>query len=324
MTTKTTLRQNCTTVLDGLGSSKFQIENTITLVALGDLPGPSIFVFQLVTATEPKNDVFLRIGSIQDITNTPTGRDAALITGSATYLSTGFTVRYDDVSTATAAKQLIQSRVDQLIADWRLYNAAFVSPDLSTYPLQDAGLVAAKKAAYSAAKTAKAAADAAVLAMAADLTVKQAAATAAAEKQVHYLADSTECVAVKATVVNLAAAETSFRAAAQAFLAAVNAAATLAEAQAATTAFTAAVTLEATALQAPLQALSTSLTASCSSKAAAAGTAAGAAAIANAAIGAAQRNAILAQQTATTAQTTLETALSEAVAVCPTFDPAAA
>lgn len=322
MTQKTTLAQTCTTAADALGSIRFQIDNTVTVVAAGDLPTKCVFVYQLGTPNDPKSDTFLRVGTVQDITNTVIGREAALLTQKATYLAAGFTISYADIATAVTAKQLIQARVDQLIADWRLYSLSFSGDATVELPLQDASRVQAKKDAYAAAKVAKATADAAVVVASAALLEKTSAASLAAEKQLLYQTLSTQCSAVTTAVTGIVSAEATLRTAAQSFRAGVASAATLAEAQLLAASFAATLATADTTLHAPLLALQTTLTTDCASRQQAAVSAAGERATADAAIGAAQRTAILARQTAQTAQTAQESALAEALAICPSFDPA--
>ena len=322
MTTKTTLDQNCTSIYDALGSTRFQVANNLSYVAPGDLPSQAVFVFQLGTAADPKTDAFLRIGSIQDITTMVIGRDNAISTQQLTYLATGFTVVYSDVATATAAKQLIQSRLEQLITDWQTYNTSFASSS-TTYPLQDASLVTAKKDAYVAARTAKTAADAAAATAAAAVTAAQTVSANAAATQALKQSIYSDCTSTQTIVSGLVTGEAAFRAAAQAFLTAVNSsAATISSAQLAAIAFSNAIAAETTNLQMPLQALSASFTTKCAQKQTDLNAASTARVVADTAINTAQRTAILTQQTAATAQTTLEGALADAVAVCPTFDPA--
>ena len=131
----TTLGQYCTVFLDTLGVQKYSIVSSIEAVLAGDLPvfGPSpytspIFVHQIVTSNDPKADIFLRVGNVADLTTIPPSREAALTANQTLYLSTEFTVIYDDIAVASQAKPLIQQRVDNLIADWHLYNEQFLAP----------------------------------------------------------------------------------------------------------------------------------------------------------------------------------------------------
>lgn len=321
---KTTLEQTLALTKDGLGSTRFQVSSTLSYVLDGDLPNGSIFVYQIGTITDPKSDVFLRIGDLQDITTLIIGRDAALLNGAATYIANGFTVEYSDVSTANAAKLLIQSRIDQLIADWRLYSTAFLTGNETLFPLQDASLVAAKKDAYVAAKKAKDVADLAVLAKATVVTTKQAAAVAAAEKQTLLQTISTECTTTKNALTAMVSPEQAFMTYVAGVVATLNAFTSdpaLATVKSIATGLEAARVTAYSLVQIPLQTLTTDVTSSCVNKSAAALAAAGARAVADASIASAQRDAILAQQTANTAQTAVESALADAIAVCPTFDP---
>ena len=128
MTTPTTLGQHCTVYLDAASVQHFKIESSVDQVLPGDLPASNIFVFQVVAPLDPKADVFLRVANVADLTLLPQGRESAVGAGTTYYLATAFTVTYDDIATASQAKLLIQQRVDNLIADWRAYNASFLAP----------------------------------------------------------------------------------------------------------------------------------------------------------------------------------------------------
>ena len=158
----TTLGQRCTVYLDGDDVQRFKIESSIDQVLAGDLPlfgltpfSSRIFVHQIIDTADPKADVFLRVGNVADLTTLAQGREDALVKSQALYVSTEFTVVYDDVATASTAKVLIQQRVDNLIADWHTYNEKFLNPltsppDTSDIPLPlTESEEAARKAAYN-------------------------------------------------------------------------------------------------------------------------------------------------------------------------------
>ena len=115
----TTLAQNCYTALSSAGTAEFVIESSIT--ATTDLLRTEIFVFEITAATNPKADIFLRVGTVYDITALPVGRQTAILNGSTLYLSSGFIVSFSDVQTATTAKLTIQSRVNSLVTAYLLY-----------------------------------------------------------------------------------------------------------------------------------------------------------------------------------------------------------
>jgi len=143
----TTLGQRCTVFLDFDGIQRFKIVSSIDSVLAGDLPlfGPSpftsnVFVHKIVAPTDAKADTFLRVANVADLTTLAQGREQAVGFGQMLYLTTSFSVTYDDIATATTAKTLIQQRVDNLIADWHTYNEKFLAPltsppDLSVIPL---------------------------------------------------------------------------------------------------------------------------------------------------------------------------------------------
>jgi hypothetical protein len=131
----TTLGQRCTVFLDADGVQRFKIDSSIDSVLAGDLPifGPTpftsnIFVHKIINPADPKADTFLRVGNVADLTTLDLGRETAAGLNHSLYLSTEFSVTYDDIATASTAKVLIQQRVDNLIADWHTYNEQFLAP----------------------------------------------------------------------------------------------------------------------------------------------------------------------------------------------------
>lgn len=204
MTTKTTLGQRCTVFLDGTGVQRFRIESSIDLVVAGDLPQYGnapytsyIFVHQISANNDPKADTFLRVGNVADLTTLAIGRESAVAKNQTLYLATEFAVTYDDVSTASTAKLLIQQRVDNLIADWHAYQEKFlaplsVPPNLSNISLPlTSSIESERKAAYNTAhaalltsKTATAvAASAVTLTMSESNTANSAALSAVSDSQ---------------------------------------------------------------------------------------------------------------------------------------------
>ena len=199
----TTLGQSCTVYLDGSGVQRFKIESSVEVVAAGDLPSPNIFVNQIVSPNDPKADIFLRVGTVADLTTLPWNRDTAVARSQTLFLSSNFTVIYTDVATASTAKLLIQQRVDNIIADWHTYNDQFLSPltvppNLSeiTFPLTTA-LDTARKAAYATAHAELLAAQAVTASAQVAVISTATAVVAANEAAVSALADSQTCSSIK-------------------------------------------------------------------------------------------------------------------------------
>jgi hypothetical protein len=207
----TTLGQRCTVFLNEDGVQRFKIESSIDAVLAGDLPiyGPSpytshVFVHKVVVPTDPKSDTFLRVANVADLTTLALGRELALGLGQPLYLSTEFTVVYEDIATASSAKVLIQQRVDNLIADWHAYNEKFLAPLNApqsgppyTYsdidlPLNQS-LEDERQAAYDAAHSAYLESKLAALEATSDASISAAAATAANDDAVSAVAESQQC-----------------------------------------------------------------------------------------------------------------------------------
>lgn len=136
--TRTTLQQNCEALYDPSGTLRFQIASLLETAKPGDLPHEDIFVHAIQNTTDPKSDQFLRVANVLDLSQLPRGRDRAVSGGSREYLRRLFTVAYDDVDTATMAKSLIQTRVDNLIGDWIKYTNQFTDPSIFELPFVEA------------------------------------------------------------------------------------------------------------------------------------------------------------------------------------------
>jgi hypothetical protein len=356
MPTYTTLHQDSTTVFDALGAAKFRVVSSITYVKPGDLPlAPGatlaeVFVHSIVDSTDPKQDKFLRVANIHDLTTVVRGRDNALLASQSTYLALAFTVEFNDVTTAAAAKLVVQTRVDALIADWIKYTTEFLVPTDFPMPAPEATLVVAAKAAYKTAATNSATKEAALVTANAASAEAVAAAGRASASYVAALTASNQCNQLSQNAVSMKAAEDAFRAAMNVFKSAedgfqaqataftvvaaaeptpspalVSAVATF---QGQTAANTSVLTNAATALTAELQngkpvldALVTSIAGQCAAHTAAVTAAATAKATADGTVATTQTAQAQAQAAATAAATAQAAALAAVLLVCADFDP---
>ena len=208
--TMTTLSQLCTSVADSDGNVKFRIQSSVSYLLLGDLPFTEIFVYSAPVFTDPKQDVFQRVATILDLTSLIRGRDPAFKAGKTVYLTGSFTVDYSDVSTATAAKGIIQARVNQLISDWATYQTAFIVPNAIPLPLIDSSIVTAAKASFADAKKKRDAATKAAADATAAVLAAQAAAGVASSALSAAIAASQTCQQLKGTYDTGIAAQSAF------------------------------------------------------------------------------------------------------------------
>ncbi len=130
----TTLHQESTSTLDDSGTPKFRIASSISELETGDLPFTEIFLHQILDATDPKQDKFLRVADLHDLASYQRGRDTAIANAGTYYLSGLLTLDFTDITTAVAAKAVVQTRVDKLITDWIAYSTEFTSPADFTLP----------------------------------------------------------------------------------------------------------------------------------------------------------------------------------------------
>lgn len=167
---------------------QFVIVSTMqTAVTPDQLPHLLVFVYQLVDLLSPKDDAFVRVATIGDLTTLPQGRNAALLAASGTgqlYLVQTVTLTYSTLTDAQIAAQAIRDRVNALITNWIGYQADFLAPPAtpaiiylpSVDPTAKQALIntyiAAKQAGYVQWQT-KLAADAAVTAARTAVTTLQ-------------------------------------------------------------------------------------------------------------------------------------------------------
>lgn len=326
--TPSVLGQSCTAYLDSTGAQKFKIESYMESVLTGDLPHGEIFVHQVVVATDPKSDTFLRVANVVDLSTLPQGRDIAISKNQTIYLANEFTVVYDDIATASQAKLLIQQRVDNLIADWHSYNEQFLAPisvappnHRSDIPLPlTNGIVAQRTAAYSTAHAAYLVAKADQASAAATLASAVTAAGLANNAAISSVYDSQQCTTLLGQYNAAVAGASAYRTAVNTFMGVAknfrDGIASSAEFDAAYTAMQSAVTTELVNASL-LTGLQASMSSTCATKVAAVTTAANAKTTADAAVGTATTEKKAADDTLSTAQAADTAAYLAAAAVCP-------
>ena len=112
------------------GVLKFQLDVEVTV--RGDLPNENIFVIEIQDPTDPKEDNFARITNIDDLEELTTDRTTAVDNDATLYRVKSWTFYYDNVNTAVNAKDLLKSRIDELVTDWRTYQTSFETTSETT------------------------------------------------------------------------------------------------------------------------------------------------------------------------------------------------
>lgn len=189
----TLITQECipVTLDDGM---KYQI--TTTVVDPGELPDVFLFVHDVIELSDPKQDMFVRVGNPYDLENVVVGREAALAAGLTRYRTNMFVNRYTDIELAVQAKQAISQRIDTAVNTWYTYKAEFKEvPPLvpSDHPTTDEEYLQTLTDAYKAAMEARKAAEAAAAAAAEAVKDAEAAAAAAAQIVQIYETETTFC-----------------------------------------------------------------------------------------------------------------------------------
>lgn len=334
MPTFTTLHQDSTTYLDANGLVKFRVASSITYVKPGDLPQADIFVHQIVVALDPKQDKFLRVADIHDLTTLLLGRENALLNAQTTYMVPTFQAEFNDVTTAVAAKAVVQTRIDTLIANWLKYSLKFIIPTDFDLPAPLDNLVLAAKAAYTAAAALSTTKDATLVTANAALTEANAAASRAGTAYADALAGTINCQQQQANMSSLVSTYTSplgYRTVMNALVAAAVAAGwqvggtpgTSGNAgfNAALAAARVAMAAEATTVTPLLTSVAATMAAECAAEAANVTATGAAKTTADAAAATAQTTQTVAQAAATAAAAAEAAALAAVLAVCPDFVP---
>jgi hypothetical protein len=137
---KTKVVQNCTEILTAPDTIEYKIETTVT--DPGELPFAQIFVYTIVDVADPAQDVFARVATPGDLDGGNallTSRDDAVSGGLSEFLSLYFSVQYPDLTTASQARLMISTRINELINNWILYRDSFManSGEIQYFPTTD-------------------------------------------------------------------------------------------------------------------------------------------------------------------------------------------
>jgi len=133
------------------GTSKYSITTTCTVA--GTLQDTHIFLLDIITDTDPKDDILNRVIEIADLTTYPTDRDLAVAQNTGAWRSSSVTLIYSDVATANAAWKEFSNRINTLVKNTDVYYIEFetiTEGQLITYPTADESAQTAVKAAYAA------------------------------------------------------------------------------------------------------------------------------------------------------------------------------
>lgn len=120
------------------GAAKYIINATCTVA--GTLQDTAIFLLNIVTPDDPKDDTFNRVIEIADMTTYGTSRDVAIVNSEELWRSNSATLTYDDIETANAAWKELSSRINALITNYDSFLTeyeTFEGGDIIIYPTAD-------------------------------------------------------------------------------------------------------------------------------------------------------------------------------------------
>ena len=133
--------------------AKFKVVATIT--DQGDLPSIVLFVREIVDPFDSKEDRFLRVTTIADLSELTIDRATAVANSAEAYRTAVITLYYTDVETANNAQKVLKERIDELVADYEIFLTQFETvSELTTHPQLGEDTFNAAVTAFTTARTA--------------------------------------------------------------------------------------------------------------------------------------------------------------------------
>lgn len=118
------------------GIQKFKLEVDVT--DKGDLPDENIFVVEIQDPSDPKEDSFARVVTVDDLEELTKDRTTAVANNDTLYRVKSWTFFYANIDTAASAKDVLKSRIDELVEDWRTYLLKFeTTSEVTDHPRVD-------------------------------------------------------------------------------------------------------------------------------------------------------------------------------------------
>jgi len=131
--TETTQTRRAVTLND---VQKFEL--IVDVTEKGDLPDVYLFTVEIEDATDPKEDSFARVVTVDDIEELSPDRVTAVAANAQYYRVKSWTFFYDNVDTAANATDVLKSRLDELVEDWRTYLLKFeTTSEVTEHPRVD-------------------------------------------------------------------------------------------------------------------------------------------------------------------------------------------
>jgi len=137
------------------GTNKYEIIATCDVK--GTLPDTAIFLLEIQTRTDPRDDTLVRVVQIADTTVVNTDRDAVIGSGGTRWRSSTVLLQYSDIETANTAWKELSGRINTLVANVDTFLTEFetgVHNETIVYPTADQTTKDALIAAYLATRAA--------------------------------------------------------------------------------------------------------------------------------------------------------------------------
>jgi hypothetical protein len=113
-------------------SEIYVITSTLVSYLVDELPHPDVFVVNIATREDAKDDTLARVATIADLTTLPRGRDAGLASASGVdilYVTNTWRLEYVSLDEGVAASDTVRERVNALILSWQTFDSEFDAPD---------------------------------------------------------------------------------------------------------------------------------------------------------------------------------------------------
>ncbi len=141
------IQQRLTQVVSGV--TQYSIVTTCTVP--GTLQDTGIFLLDIITPADPKDDVLKRVIGVADVSVYGTNRDTEVALNSGSWRSSSFTLTYTDITVANSAKDDLNARITALVNKYDEYLQEFATNDggvVISFPTADLSIQTELKNAY--------------------------------------------------------------------------------------------------------------------------------------------------------------------------------
>jgi len=136
--TTTVALQRRTTVVGAYGGAEYAIETYVS--DRGDLSDSGVFLMEIVSETDPTQDVLARVASVADLSTYVMDRVVAVRGGSRYFRASVVRVSYTDLNVAKTAVDVMEDFINRLVTAVQSFNTDFSTSNELGPPLEYATL----------------------------------------------------------------------------------------------------------------------------------------------------------------------------------------